>query len=54
MTQRRYFKAFLNIGLSATDPACGLSPKHGLIREARAAAQEQLIPLTLRYREITR
>jgi pyrroloquinoline quinone biosynthesis protein E len=39
---------------AATDPACGLSPKHELIREARAAAQEQLIPLTLRYREITR
>lgn len=38
---------------AATDPACGLSPDHGLIREARAAAQEQrLIPLTLRYREV--
>ncbi|MEO8902353.1 MAG: pyrroloquinoline quinone biosynthesis protein PqqE [Polyangiaceae bacterium] len=39
---------------AATDPACGLSPKHDLIREARVAAQEQLIPLTLRYREFTR
>jgi len=40
---------------AATDPACALSPKHGLIREARAAAQEApLIPLGLRYREIRR
>ncbi|MEO7035042.1 MAG: pyrroloquinoline quinone biosynthesis protein PqqE [Polyangiaceae bacterium] len=39
---------------AATDPACGLSPKHDLIREARAAAHGQLIPLTLRYREFTR
>ncbi len=39
---------------AATDPACGLSPKHELIVEARAAAQEQLIPLSLRYREIRR
>jgi pyrroloquinoline quinone biosynthesis protein E len=38
-----------------TDPACSLSPKHGLISEARAAAQaEQLVPLTLRYREFSR
>ena len=38
-----------------TDPACALSPKHGLVREAREAAQaEQLIPLQLRYREFTR
>ncbi len=38
-----------------TDPACSLSPKHALVREAREAAQaEQLIPLTLRYREFTR
>ena len=40
---------------AATDPACGLSPKHALITEARAAAQEPpLIPLGLRYREIRR
>ncbi len=39
---------------AATDPACGLSPQHDLIVRARAAAQEQLIPLTLRYREIRR
>jgi pyrroloquinoline quinone biosynthesis protein E len=39
---------------AATDPACGLSPDHGLIVQARSAAQEQLIPLTLRYREIRR
>jgi pyrroloquinoline quinone biosynthesis protein E len=38
-----------------TDPACSLSPKHALVREAREAAQqEQLIPLQLRYRELTR
>lgn len=38
-----------------TDPACGLSPQHALISDARAAAQEpQLIPLGLRYREIRR
>ena len=37
---------------AATDPACALSPKHELIRDARAAAQERLIPLGLRYREI--
>lgn len=36
---------------TATDPACGLSPQHSLITDARRAAQtEQLIPLTLRYR----
>ena len=40
---------------AATDPACGLSPKHSLITDARALAQhEQLIPLGLRYREIRR
>jgi pyrroloquinoline quinone biosynthesis protein E len=40
---------------AATDPACSLSPKHGLIEDARAAAQaEQLIPLGLRYREFAR
>jgi pyrroloquinoline quinone biosynthesis protein E len=40
---------------AATDPACGLSPKHGLITEARARAQEPpLVPLGLRYREIRR
>jgi len=40
---------------AATDPACGLSPEHGLITAARAAAQEPtLIPLGLRYREIRR
>jgi len=40
---------------AATDPACGLSPQHGLIAAARAAAQEPaLIPLGLRYREIRR
>ena len=39
---------------AATDPACGLSPKHDLITTARAAAQEQLIPLGLKYREIRR
>lgn len=40
---------------AATDPACGLSPKHGLISEARAAAQHPaLIPLGLRYREMRR
>ncbi|MEI9954225.1 MAG: pyrroloquinoline quinone biosynthesis protein PqqE [Pseudomonadota bacterium] len=40
---------------AATDPACSLSPKHGLISAARAAAQEPpLIPLGLRYREIRR
>ena len=40
---------------AATDPACGLSPQHGLITEARAAAREPpLIPLGLRYREIRR
>jgi pyrroloquinoline quinone biosynthesis protein E len=37
---------------AATDPACALSPQHDLIREARAAAEEQLIPLGLRYREV--
>jgi pyrroloquinoline quinone biosynthesis protein E len=37
-----------------TDPACGLSPQHDLITQARTAAEEQLIPLTLRYREIRR
>jgi PqqA peptide cyclase len=36
---------------AATDPACALSPQHSLITDARAAAQEQLIPLGLRYRE---
>jgi pyrroloquinoline quinone biosynthesis protein E len=40
---------------AATDPACSLSPKHGLIEGARADAQaEQLIPLGLRYREFAR
>ena len=40
---------------AVTDPACGLSPKHALIIEARAAAQQPpLIPLGLRYREIRR
>ncbi|HKO51685.1 MAG TPA: pyrroloquinoline quinone biosynthesis protein PqqE [Polyangiaceae bacterium] len=40
---------------TATDPACGLSPKHALITEARAVAQQPpLIPLALRYREIRR
>ena len=40
---------------AATDPACALSPKHGLIEGARAAAQaEQLVPLGLRYREFAR
>lgn len=43
---------------AAVDPACGLSPDHALIINARAAAQappaEQLIPLGLRYREFTR
>ena len=39
---------------AATDPACSLSPKHDLIRAARQAAREQLIPLGLRYREIRR
>jgi PqqA peptide cyclase len=39
---------------AATDPACALSPDHSLIEQARSAAQEQLIPLTLRYREHTR
>ena len=40
---------------SAIDPACSLSPKHGLITEARAQAQQSsLIPLGLRYREIRR
>jgi len=40
---------------AATDPACALSPEHGLITAARAAAQEPtLIPLGLRYREIRR
>ena len=39
---------------AATDPACGLAPQHDLIREARTAAQEQLIPLSLRYREVRR
>jgi pyrroloquinoline quinone biosynthesis protein E len=39
---------------AATDPACALSPKHDLIVQARAAAQDQLIPLSLRYREIRR
>ena len=37
-----------------TDPACGLSPQHDLITQARTSAEEQLIPLTLRYREIRR
>jgi pyrroloquinoline quinone biosynthesis protein E len=39
---------------AVTDPACDLSPQHDLIVQARAAAHEQLIPLTLRYREISR
>jgi pyrroloquinoline quinone biosynthesis protein E len=39
---------------AAVDPACGLSPQHGLITSARAAAQQQLIPLGLKYREIRR
>ncbi len=39
---------------AATDPACGLAPQHGLIGEARAAAEAQLIPLTLKYREMRR
>jgi pyrroloquinoline quinone biosynthesis protein E len=39
---------------AATDPACGLSPKHDLIIGARASAQQQLVPLSLRYREIRR
>ena len=40
---------------AVTDPACSLSPQHGLISEARAAAQTpQLLPLGLRYREILR
>jgi PqqA peptide cyclase len=40
---------------AATDPACALSPKHDLIREARATARaEKLIPLGLRYREMRR
>jgi pyrroloquinoline quinone biosynthesis protein E len=38
-----------------TDPACALSPKHALVRDARDAAQsERLIPLQLRYREFGR
>jgi pyrroloquinoline quinone biosynthesis protein E len=40
---------------AATDPACSLSPKHALVSDARAAAQEpKLIPLGLRYREMRR
>jgi pyrroloquinoline quinone biosynthesis protein E len=39
---------------AAVDPACGLSPQHDLITTARAAAQEQLIPLGLKYREMRR
>ncbi len=39
---------------AATDPACGLAPQHALIGEARAAAEQQLIPLALRYREMRR
>ena len=39
---------------AATDPACALSPKHELIRAARADARERLIPLGLRYRELRR
>ena len=39
---------------AATDPACALSPKHALVRDARVAAQaEPLIPLTLRYRQLS-
>lgn len=38
-----------------TDPACSLSPKHVLVRDAREAAEgEPLIPLQLRYRELAR
>jgi len=46
-------QAFHLLGDAAkTDPACALSPEHGLIQSARAAAQtEQLIPLELRYRK---
>ena len=49
-------QAFQLTGNAAnTDPACGLSPDHALITEARVAAQEPaLIPLGLRYREIRR
>jgi pyrroloquinoline quinone biosynthesis protein E len=39
---------------SATDPACGLSAKHALISDARAAAEQRLLPLRLKYREILR
>lgn len=39
---------------AATDPACALSPRHSSITEARAAARsEPLIPLRMRYRELT-
>jgi pyrroloquinoline quinone biosynthesis protein E len=40
---------------AATDPACSLSPDHGLITDARAKATEApLIQLGLRYREMRR
>ncbi len=39
---------------AAVDPACGLSPQHDLITSARAAAQERLVPLGLKYREMRR
>lgn len=39
---------------AATDPACGLSPRHDLIRAARLTAREPLIPISLKYREIRR
>ena len=38
---------------AATDPACALSPQHALITDARAAAEQQLVPLQLLYRERT-
>jgi pyrroloquinoline quinone biosynthesis protein E len=35
---------------SATDPACILSPQHGLIEAARQAAERHVGPVELRYR----
>ena len=46
-------QAFALTGQAAnTDPACSLSPHHGLITEARAVAAEQtpLIQIGIRYR----
>jgi PqqA peptide cyclase len=48
-------QAFLLTGdATAADPVCGLSPRHDLVVDARAAAAEAAPPLTLRRLRIAR